>query len=100
MSRRSPSDTLAASLKTALTRHFGEMSALTHKWVDWQSATFVGARHELRFTIVGDRAAALDTIDEEDLPLRRGFVADLVVVERLSRADGVTVTLEVLTLLD
>ncbi|MES2288388.1 MAG: hypothetical protein V4530_01520 [Pseudomonadota bacterium] len=100
MSRRSPSDTLAASLETALTRHFGKMADLTHKWVDWHSATFVGTRHELRFTLDESGAAALDTIDEENLSIRRGFVADLVVVERLSRADGFTVTLEVLTLLD
>lgn len=100
MSRRSPSDSLAAALEFALAAHLGELTSLTHKWVDWHSATFSGARHELRFTIDERTAALLDTIDEDDLPLKRGFVADLVVAGRQPGADGVAVTLEVLTLLD
>ncbi|MEP6786451.1 MAG: hypothetical protein ABI898_12035 [Sphingomonadales bacterium] len=100
MSRRSTSDVLAASLETALSRYFGDISVLTHKWVDWRSATFVGARHELRFAVDRTVAPKLEAITDNDLPLARGFVADLVVVAKSLEKDGLTVDLEVLTIAD
>lgn len=66
----------------------------------WASATFTGARHQVRFTAADDAALArwLDEAPGADLPTRGHLVADLVVVAS-ERSDGRTrVTLEALTL--
>jgi hypothetical protein len=100
MSRRSISDALAAALEISLSRYLGDMRDVRQNTVDWHSATFVGARHELRFTINAKAATKLATIEEDALPLSRGFVADIVVVAISPAGDDVLVELEVLTIAD
>ena len=56
---------------------------------DWASGLFYGARHRLAIRIEGDdqgaRAMRLQAeLPEIDLPMRRGFVADI----QVSRLDG------------
>lgn len=100
MSGRSTGDVLAAALETTLSRHLGDMRDVRHDWTDWHSATFVGARHEIRFVTTVEAAAKLATIAEDELPLSRGFVADVAVVAQSPGEDGMVVTLEVLTIAD
>jgi hypothetical protein len=100
MSRRSTGDALAAALETTLSRYMGDMRDVRHDWTDWHSATFVGARHEMRFVTTVEAAAKLATMAEDELPLSRGFVADVVVVAQSPGEDGVIVVLELLTIGD
>lgn len=53
---------------------------------DWASATFVGQRHGITVRIDGDSRRALSALAEAELPLERGFVADLSIGG--SRYDG------------
>lgn len=100
MSRRSTGDILAAALEISLSRHLGDMREVRHSWTNWHSATFVGARHEIRFSMLSAGAAKLATLADDDLPLSRGFVADVVVIAQASVGDEVIVDLEVLTIAD
>lgn len=100
MSRRSTADGLAAALETALACHLGEMRDLRHDWTDWHSATFVGARHAMQFTTSAEGMAKLATISDDELPLSRGFVADVAVIAQSPREGGVAVVLEALTIAD
>lgn len=81
---------------------------LTH-WVstDWQSLTFTGERHRAGFRIAAPDALALarrwtDGIEEADLPVGRGFVAEIGLTGPLALQDdgSVLVELEALTLED
>lgn len=100
MSRRSTSDTLAAALETSLSRHLGDMRDVHHVWTDWHSATFIGARHEIRFITNSQGSAKLATIAEDDLPLARGFVADVLVVKQVADGAETIVNMDVLTIAD
>lgn len=68
-------------------------------WQRWASATFRGARHTL--TIEAAPSLALDAwlagLPETEFTLRGNLVADLT-VERVVRAEQVTVEIEALTL--
>lgn len=101
----------AAALVRALLRRTdapGDRILLTHCLsTEWRSLTFAGERHQLGFRIVGDGAVSLAEklvcgIDEADLPIGRGFVADIAHTNRLAaQEDGsVLVELEALTLED
>ena len=74
------------------------MTVPSRQSVPWASATFVGARHV--FEIDVDDPSRVVTfvaeIDEAEIALRRGFVADVAVQAR----DGNRLTIEVLTILD
>jgi hypothetical protein len=81
---------------------------LTH-WIatDWQSLTFVGERHEAGFRITGEDALHLakswtSGLDDADLPIGRGFVAEIGLARPLSLQDdgSVLVDIEALTLED
>lgn len=100
MNRRSTGEALAIALETSLSRHLGDMGDVCHNWTAWHSATFTGARHEIRFVTDGQAAVKLATLADDDLPLSRGFVGDLLVVSRMSEGDDVIVDLEVLTIAD
>lgn len=62
------------------------MEATATRWV---SATFSGARHELRLSIADDPVARswLGTLADADLPMRGHLLADCSVV-RTQAADG------------
>ncbi len=72
---------------------------------NWASATFVGARHEMVFTLSGaNGAAAADTfvrtLEVAEFPLRGHLLADIVLVGE-ERAPGlVRISLEALTVED
>lgn len=70
---------------------------------NWASATFAGFRHEVTFRVAGAGAGAavdafLDGIEEREADLRGYFLADVALVARDDRADGVRVSLEALAL--
>ena len=74
---------------------------------EWRSLTFAGERHQLGFRISGDDALAhagalVSGIEEADLPIGHGFVADIALATPLAaQEDGsVLVELEALTLED
>ena len=88
------------SLTLALSRHFGPLRQISSDSVAWHSATYSGQRHKIGFTV--DNSACLstrlDSLDDLDIPLRRGFVASIAVVERSISDAGVVVQIEALTL--
>jgi hypothetical protein len=68
-------------------------------WTRWASATFTGARHDVK--LEADESGALDAwlaeLPEVDLPIRGHLVADIIVTS-VRRANGVaTIRLEALT---
>ena len=69
-------------------------------WVRWASATFVGARHTMRWTALP--SAALDAwlagVPEADIVLRGHLLADVTVAAVRRSAAEVTVEMEALTL--
>jgi hypothetical protein len=72
---------------------------------NWASITFTGARHEVTFLIGGEtaRVAAdrfLDGLACADFSLRGHILADLALVDRQDREDGVLVSIEALTVED
>ncbi|MBB3983361.1 hypothetical protein GGR44_003049 [Sphingobium fontiphilum] len=71
----------------------------------WCSAMFQGRRHAITLRLegadTGARADALTTgLPDMEWSLSGHFVADMVVDERLDRADGVTLILSALTIED
>ncbi len=68
----------------------------------WASATFTGARHELRFRVEGEGAqAAADAFLADrgaaEFVLRGHILADIALVWQQRSADTATVSLEALT---
>ncbi len=68
----------------------------------WASATFTGARHELRFRVDGEgsQAAAdafLADLGTAEFVLRGHILADIALVSQQRSADTATVRLEALT---
>ena len=94
MTARDPATAILAVCATQL----GALRDISTRSVPWASATFDGTRIELAFTT--DSICSVDAwlagIGEVDIPVRRGFVADVAVVDVSSAADGVRVTLEAL----
>ncbi len=71
----------------------------------WTSATFVGARHELRLRLCGDgaRAAAeglAASLDARQFNLRGHILADINLVAGEPAEDGLRIRLEALTVED
>lgn len=110
MTRPRMSAASSALLRALLRRaRIAENRILLTHWLstDWRSLTFSGERHQAGFRITGVDALGIarrwtDGIGEADLPLSRGFVADLGLSGPLTlQADGsVLVELEALTLED
>jgi hypothetical protein len=74
---------------------------------DWQSLTFVGERHEIRFRIPGPdskltAARLLDGLEDAELEVWGHFVADITLAEGpFNREDGsVELGIEALTVAD
>ncbi len=68
----------------------------------WASATFTGARHELRFRVEGEGAQAaadafLADLGTAEFALRGHILADIALVSQQRSADTATVSLEALT---
>ena len=71
---------------------------------NWSSATFVGARHELRLRLRGDGARAAadgsDWLDPRQFNLRGHILADINLVASEPVEDGIRLRLEALTVED
>ena len=83
---------------------FGErlgapLGDVTMRSVPWMSATFVGARHQLVFTVPPSVATEpfVAEMAEAELPLRSGFVADIAVMGCTPCERGTRMKIEVLT---
>ena len=83
----------AALLRALLTRALVNRDRILltdYRSTDWQSLTFVGERHELRFRVAGPDAQAIyermtDKLDGTEFTIPRQIVADVVVYGQPSR---------------
>lgn len=108
MNRLPMSSAGAALLRALLTRALvnSDRILLTDcRSTDWQSLTFVGERHELRFRVAGPDAQTIyermtDKLDDTEFTIPRQIVADVVVYGQPSREpDGsISFTIEALTI--
>ena len=108
MNRLPMSSAGAALLRALLTRALVNRDRILltdYRATDWQSLTFVGERHELRFRIAGPDAQAIyermtDKLDDSEFAIPRQIVADVVVYGQPSREpDGsISFTIEALTI--
>jgi hypothetical protein len=108
MNRLPMSSAGAALLRALLTRALVNRDRILltdYRSTDWQSLTFVGERHELRFRVAGPDAQAIyermtDKLDGTEFTIPRQIVADVVVYGQPSRApDGsISFTIEALTI--
>jgi len=92
------------ALVAALEPYAGPFTTLAATSRDWASGLFEGARHRIAIRLEGeDRMARADRLakllPESELPVPRGFVADVQVTGRLD-GEAVIVGLEALTILD
>ena len=103
MSRPRLSASASALVRALLRRNDLQVDriVLTHCLsTEWRSLTFTGERHQLGFRITGDDALAraealVGGIEEADLPIGRGFVADIAHTGALVRQEDGSVLVEV-----
>ena len=108
MNRLRMSSAGAALLRALLTRALVDRDRIlltNYRSTDWQSLTFVGERHELRFRIAGPDAQAIyermtDKLDDSEFAIPRQIVAGVVVYGQPTREpDGsISFTIEALTI--
>lgn len=92
------------ALLAALLPHAGPFVTVAATSRAWASGLFDGARHRIAIRLEGEDAAGraerlAATLPEADLPIPRGFVADLQVTGRLE-GETVIVAIEALTIDD
>lgn len=97
-----PSDQVRSAFLRTLGPHLGPHRLIGATSRDWASALFVGARHRLAIAIEGENAPAradqlIRDLTEIDLPMRGGFVADIIVTARFERETPV-LAIEALTI--
>ena len=110
MNRIAMSKAGAALLRALLSRALVEPDRILltdYRSTDWQSLTFVGERHEMRFRIPGPDAekayeAITGDLTDAEFALPRQILADLAVFSGSNReADGsISFGLEALTIAD
>lgn len=106
MNRLPMSSAGAALLRALLTRALVDRDRLTnYRSTDWQSLTFVGERHELRFRVAGPDAQTIyermtEKLDDTEFSIPRQIVADVVVYGQPTREpDGsISFAIEALTI--
>ena len=88
------------ALLAAFADRLGALVLIERLVTPWVSATFAGARHRLSVQVApdADLAAFCDAIAEADIPLRRGFVADVAVVDHATTETGQQLTIEALVI--
>jgi hypothetical protein len=98
-----PNDATTALLR-AICRNFVQFDPIVEevRSRNWTSATFVGARHELRLLLrdQGTQAAAdrlSESLDVREFTLRGHILADISLVASEAVEDGVRLRLEALT---
>ena len=101
---RLPAERMRDALISALEPHAGPFTTVAATSRDWASGLFDGARHRIALRLEGDdateRAARIaEILPETELPIPRGFVADVQVTGRLD-GEMVIVAIEALTIDD
>ena len=101
---RLPADRMRDALIAALEPYAGPFTTLAATSRDWASGLFDGARHRIAIRLEGENKLAradrlAKRLPESELPIPRGFVADVQVTGRLD-GEAVIVGLEALTILD
>lgn len=99
-----PDRSLDAAL-VALLAEFGKAGVVRHRSVDWASATFIGARHEIGVALdVGGLPFAADAVaarlKEAELALPGHVLADMVLAGHGVQGDRILLEIEALTLVD
>jgi hypothetical protein len=107
MNRLPMSSAGAALLRALLTRALVDRDRIlltNYRSTDWQSLTFVGERHELRFRVAGPDAQIVyqrmtEKLDDTEFAIPRQIVADVVVYGKPTRElDGsISFAIEALT---
>lgn len=89
----------AHQLLAAFTDRLGPLADVALRSVPWMSVTFAGARHQFAFTVPADVdvESFAATIVEEEIALRKGFVADIIVSGHARCDRGLRVKVEALT---
>jgi len=110
MNRLPMSKAGAALLRALLSRALAEPDRILltdYRSSDWQSLTFVGERHEMRFRVPGPDAqktydAMTGNLGEDEFAIPRQILADIAVFGAPTHeADGsISVGLEALTIAD
>jgi hypothetical protein len=102
-----PTNDATTALLRAICRNFARFEPVVEeiRSRSWTSATFVGARHELRLRLRGEgTAAAADwlsqSLDVRGFNLRGHILADISLVASEPAEDGVRLRLEALTVED
>lgn len=108
MTRLPMSKTGAALVRALLSRALVDPDRILlteYRSVDWQSLTFIGERHELRFRIPGSDAEAIfnritGDLADSDFAIPKQIVADVVVYGQPTRErDGsISFSIEALTI--
>ncbi len=87
------------AIMTALESLAGPLELLVERSFPWASATFIGERHRMTLeTGPLDADALADALVDLDIPLRKGFVADLTVAARVRTALGWRLEIEALAI--
>lgn len=102
------SDDATSALLRALSVNFVNFGAVAFDEVvsrSWASATFIGARHSVGFTLEGDGAeAAADAfvanLDAEEFDLRGHILADITLLSDERSPGRARIAIEVLTVED
>ena len=101
---RLPANRMRDALIAAIEPHAGPFTTLAATSRDWSSGLFDGARHRIALRLEGEgkseRAGRLaEILPDIELPIPRGFVADVQVTGRLD-GNTVIVAIEALTIDD
>lgn len=91
--------TVETALLAAFAAELGPLTLVRHRVTPWLSATFAGGRHVFEVAPEGlfDVDAFARIIAEQDIPISRGFVADVAIAkDEVARAGAVVI--EVLTI--
>ena len=93
MNRLPMSSAGAALLRALLSRALVDRDRIlltNYRSTDWQSLTFVGERHEMRFRVAGPDAQTIyegmtEKLDDAEFAIPRQIVADIVVYGQPTR---------------
>ena len=96
MTPRDPAHQLLAAFSDRL----GPIGDVALRSIPWMSATFSGARHQFAFTVPSntDVEGFAARIGDDEIPLRKGIVADIVVTSHAACERGIRVKVEALTI--
>lgn len=97
-----PDRSLGSAVLTLLAP-FGPAAMVSHRSVEWASATFVGLRHEMRVAIEGTTHAAEQIgplLAHAEIGLCGHILADMVLVDHMVSEGRLLLDIEALTLVE